>query len=379
MKHTHNILLISMVAIVFSCNSNKATNTHSHDATTEHSHDNGSNRDIKNYFGSYTLKDNSYGTNTIVSINGETRKMVTNALPNHKTGEFPNQGNPNTISAQNRTYTFPVNPKYTGNAIWIREPGVALNGVKFEPGTAEVVMCDTGENYRVEAIQDVIDLGLDFNHAHVQPTGAYHYHGTPTSVIENFDTGLDLVHVGFAHDGFPMYYSKSGRYKSSFKLVGGDRDGEDCTYENPHNKMNISVGGHHNGTYTSDFEYVEGSGDLDECNGITIDGKYMYFVTTEFPYISRCFMGEYKEARPQVGAQRQNGRQRQGQGERLSATDLIRQMDANKDAKLSKDEVKGPLAEQFSKIDTDNDGFLSKVEIEKASKPNGQRRQNRKN
>ena len=151
---------------------------------------------------------------------------------------------PNTITSQDKSYIFPINPKKSGKAQWVREPGVALNGIKFEPGTAEVVVCDTGENYRVEALQDVIDLGLDFNHAHVQPTGAYHYHGTPTSVIEDFDTGADLVHVGFAHDGFPMYFSKSGKYKPSFKLLEGDREGEDCTYTT-HKTIDISVGGHH--------------------------------------------------------------------------------------------------------------------------------------
>jgi hypothetical protein len=188
-----------------------------------------------------------------------------------------------------------MNPIYTGNAKWIRQPGVAINGVKFEPGTAEVVACETGENYRVEAFQDLIDLGLDFNHAHVQPTGAYHYHGTPTSVIESSDTKDDLIHVGFAQDGFPMYYSKSGVYKPSYKLLGGERDGEDCTYDNPHHSMDVSIGGHHNGTYTSDYEYVNGSGDLDECNGITVNGGYIYLVTKEFPFVSRCLMGEFSE------------------------------------------------------------------------------------
>ena len=105
--------------------------------------------------------------------------------------------------------------------------------MKFEPGTAEVVICDTGENYRVEAFQDLINLGLDFNNAHVQPTGAYHYHGTPTSVIEDLDTGEDLVHIGFAKDGFPIYFSKSEAYKPSYTLIDSNREGEDCTYTNP--------------------------------------------------------------------------------------------------------------------------------------------------
>lgn len=373
-------LIIVACILLLSCNTKKSISQHNHDTNhqhdeTTHSHD--------DYFEAYTLTDNTYGTNTIVTVKGDTRTMITNALPNHKTGTFPNQGNPNTISAQSRTYTFPTNPVYKGKAQWVREPGVALNGVKFEPGTAEVVVCDTGENYRVEALQDVINLGLDFNHAHVQPTGAYHYHGTPTSVIETFDTGEDLVHIGFAHDGFPMYYSKSGKYKPSFKTIDGHREGEDCTYENPAQSMDISVGGHHDGTFTSDFEYVEGSGDLDECNGITIDGKYMYLVTAEFPYISRCLMGEVSQSerrgpqREQHIEQGQNRKQQRNQGGRPSIDQLFEQMDVNEDGKLSKKEVKGPLLENFSKVDADQDGYITREELEKASKQNRKNRNQR--
>lgn len=349
---------------IVSCNSNKNASENSHaDASYDHhSHINGTTHSHSNYFDSYTLKDDDYGTKTTVIVKGDTRTMVTNALPNHKTGEFPRQGNPNTISAQNRTYTFPVSPKYKGKAKWVREPGVALNGVKFEPQTAEVVACDTGENYRVEAIQDVINLGLDFNHAHVQPTGAYHYHGTPTSVIEKFDTGEDLVHIGFAQDGFPMYYSKSGTYKSSYKLLEGDREGEDCTYENPHNSMDISVGGHHDGTYGSDYEYVEGLGDLDECNGVTIAGNYLYLVTDEFPYVGRCLMGDFEAVDVRRREEGPNGRQNGG---RPSFDELLEMMDTDHDKKISKDEANGPLSEDFSRIDANNDGFLTEDELKK--------------
>ena len=361
-KKSRFILAVLATTVLLSCNSQKSSSFHHHDGTTNHVHDiesSDNQRDI--YFGNYTLNETRYGTKTEVIVVGDIRTMVTNALPNHKTGEYPRKGNPNSISAQNRTYTFPVHPKYTGIPQWIREPGVSLNGVKFEPGTAEVVVCDTGENYRVEAFQDVIDLGLDFNNAHVQPTGAYHYHGSPTSVIEIFDTGEDLVHIGFAHDGFPMYYSKSGKYKSSFKAIEGNREGEDCTYETPRQSIDVAVGGHHDGTFTSDFEYVEGYGDLDECNGITIDGKYMYLVTNEFPYVSRCLMGEVTQAERQGP-----GRQ---QRERLSVSQIFERMDTDKDGKLSAHEVKGPLINNFSTIDDNGDGFVTKEEMSNAPRP----------
>lgn len=367
MKKQINVVTLISLLLLVSCNNAKKSKIHSHDDLYTHAHsEDHTHPENQDYFGAYELKDDKFGTKTIVTLSNDKRVMVTNALPNHETGDFPNPGNPNTISAQETTYEFPMNPKYLGKAQWIREPGIAVNGIKFEPGTAEVVECDTGENYRVEALQDVIDLGLDFNHAHVQPTGAYHYHGTPTSVINHNDSGEDLVHVGFAHDGFPMYYSKSGKYKPSFKPLNGNREGEDCTYENPHQSMDIAVGGHHDGTFTSDYEFVEGYGDLDECNGISIEGKYMYLVTDEFPYVSRCLMGEVDEQ-----SQRKSGMQG-GQGKRqegsLSMDQLLERMDDNNDGKLSKTEVKGPLVTDFSIIDLNEDGFLTIEELEKLPK-----------
>jgi hypothetical protein len=368
MKNQYKRITILLISVLIGCKSN--TNSHSHDGLESHTHAHENDNQDKetnskpNYFGDYQLEDATYGTKTKVTIVGDQRVMITNALPNHKTGEFPNPGNPNTISVQNKTYSFPTNPKYTGKSQWMREPGIALNGVKFEPQTAEVVECETGENYRVEAIQNVIDLGLDFNHAHVQPTGEYHYHGTPTSMIETFDTGKDLVHIGFAHDGFPMYYSKSGMYKPSFKLLEGNRAGEDCTYTT-HHTIDIAVKGHHDGTYGSDYEYVDGFGDLDACNGIEVDGQYMYLVTNEFPYVGRCVMGEVEQE--EQGGPPPNGQQAGG---RPNAIEILKQMDANKDGKLSTKEVKGPLKQDFDKIDANKDGYLSKMEIEKASKKN---------
>ncbi len=270
---------------------------------------------IKGYFGNYTIQDAKYGTKTTVVIENDFRIMKTNALPNHETGAFPNEGNPNAISAQNRTYKIPMNPKYTGKSRWVREPGVAINGVKFEPETAEVVRCETGENYRVEAMQTMINLGLDFNHAHVQPTGAYHYHGTPTGFLKALNSDEDLVHIGFAKDGFPIYYSKSGAYKPSFRIIDESREGTDCVYRNPHNRIDITLQDTKpDGTFKPDWEYIAGLGDLDECNGITVDGVYFYLVTDDYPFIGRCLMGEFEEEKHPRGPRPPRGRRGERRG-----------------------------------------------------------------
>ena len=247
----------------------------------------------------YELKDSIHGTVTTVRFHKENRIMITNSLPNHKTGTFPNAGNPNHIRPQKRRYVFPLKPKMTGKARFARIPGVALNGVKFEPGTAERFVCESGEVFQLEAFQELMDLGLDSNHAHVQPTGEYHYHGVPTEFINTLNTNNDLVLVGFAMDGFPMYYSKSNQYKPSYQLSEEQRTGQVCDLKTPHQHISKKLENTApDGTFVSDWEYQEGLGDLDECNGINIDGMYIYLVTESYPYVGRCLMGEFKELSP---------------------------------------------------------------------------------
>lgn len=58
-----------------------------------------------------------------------------------------------------------------------------------------------------------------------------------------------------------------------------------------------------------------------------------------------------------------------GRPEPPSAEELIKQMDKDKDGKLSKKEIAGPIKKDFDKIDENKDGFLTKKELEKAPKP----------
>ena len=50
-------------------------------------------------------------------------------------------------------------------------------------------------------------------------------------------------------------------------------------------------------------------------------------------------------------------------------SELLKEMDKNEDGKLSKVELKGPLKENFSKVDLDEDGFITEEEFKKAPKP----------
>ena len=109
------------------------------------------------------------------------------------------------------------------------------------------------------------DLGLDCNNAHVQPTGQYHYHGLPNAYGTTLEIdGTQMVKIGYAADGFPYYYlyfqQDNGTMKeatASYALKSGTRGGNGIT----------APSGTYDGEYFEDFEFVNGSGDLDECNG----------------------------------------------------------------------------------------------------------------
>jgi len=230
-----------------------------------------------------------------ITIEGGYRLIRANGLPNHETGQFPGRGNPNRITAQ--SYSFRVLLKPQANATprpargaWF---GVALNGVPFEPGTAE--FWNGQPEWVMEAKSGFIDLGLDANNAHVQPTGAYHYHGLPTGLMQKLGVGdKKMLLVGYAADGFPIYTSWAPgiatntasplkTMRSSWQLKKGERDG--------------GPGGKPDGKYTRDYEFVAGSGDLDECNGrfgVTPEypqGTYYYCITDEFPQLARSWRG----------------------------------------------------------------------------------------
>ena len=230
-----------------------------------------------------------------ITVSGGERIISANGLPNHTTGQFPGRGNPNRISAQTYNFHVPTNPKVAtqptpSRGAWF---GVALNGVPFEPGTAE--FWNNQREWVMEAKSGFIDLGLDQNNAHVQPNGSYHYHGLPTGLMQKLGSdGKKMLLVGYAADGFPIYTSYAysvatnaasplKKMRSSWQLKKGERSG--------------GPGGKPDGKFTLDYEYVAGSGDLDDCNGrfgVTPEfpqGTYHYCITEEFPQLARFWRG----------------------------------------------------------------------------------------
>lgn len=75
----------------------------------------------------------------------------------------------------------------------------------------------------------------------------------------------------------------------------------------------------------------------------------------------------------------ENRRADRGDRQGPPSVDEIFKMDANNDGKLSETEVTGRLKENFDKIDSDKDGFITKEEFENAPRPERGQRKRRNN
>ena len=127
--------------------------------------------------------------------------------------------------------------------------------------------------------------------------GFYHYHSTPSVLYDIECEGTEVSPViGFAADGFPVFgpcfEDAEGNVRaaqSSYVVREGVRQGVDG-YTTPYIVGNV-VSDDYDGQFVGDHEYVEGAGDLDACNGMTVNGQYGYYVTGAYPYVLSCHSG----------------------------------------------------------------------------------------
>ena len=189
--------------------------------------------------------------------------IKTNSIPDHSVS---GGRGPNAMQVTEKSYRVPAQPE-VNQKITQSNPnsfGVALNGIPFRPSTAE--FWNNNRDWVEEAISSRGKrlLGLDNNYGHVDHSGLYHYHGTPTSFVKQQQRASreKMALVGYAADGFPIYSeyghktadkasSALTKLKSSYKLKKGKRPDD-------------APPGKYDGKYANDYEYVAGSGDLDE-------------------------------------------------------------------------------------------------------------------
>lgn len=230
-----------------------------------------------------------------------------NGIPDHATGTFPNNRNPNTIFAISADYDVTNSPVKTNTASDMNEFGITIDGVKLERDTAERYMNNNAWSY--EAITPALAegttptsewswLGTDCNNAHVQPTGSYHYHGMMESLInrlgERSSAPAQMILGGYAADGFPFYLryglNDPNDADSGLKTI-------EASWELKSGTRASGPGGAFDGTFREDWEFVDGSGDTDQCGGrfgVTPEypaGIYHYYITDDYPYIPRCVFG----------------------------------------------------------------------------------------
>ncbi|UOY07041.1 YHYH protein [Muricauda sp. SCSIO 64092] len=274
--------------------------------------DNGSNLDCSGSSNVFTINLDASGCTVDIaselggtslyseSISGNTRSITVNGVANHLVGQFPNSGNPNTIAPVSETYSMNVTPQLanatTDGAGYTT--GVLFSGVVIEPYTAEFFIGSDGtinREWNITTLQSTTPLGLDCNNAHVQPTGRYHYHGTPSNYIDGLNVnGTEMVKIGYAADGFPIYYKYV--YDSDGVTLVALESGYQLKTE-PRGGDGLSApDGCPDGYYFQDYEYMDGSSTLDACNGRfgktpEAEDEYYYVITDNFPSMPLCFSG----------------------------------------------------------------------------------------
>jgi hypothetical protein len=230
-----------------------------------------------------------------ITVEGSECVLVSNSIPNHDfndaTAAFATQ-----VSEVSAEFKIPTEPAFASSSTPISlatDNAVFLNGVKldllaagcFGVGDGNIGCNDIDQPWRYDPMSPLTMFGTDANNAHPQPDGTYHYHGNPKALFDQNAMSQSPV-IGFAADGFPIfgsYIDDNGQIRtvtSSFQLLSGSRP---SSADDP--------GGIYDGTFVDDHEYVSGSGDLDECNGMMRDGSYGYYVTDAYPWVLACFKG----------------------------------------------------------------------------------------
>ncbi len=201
-----------------------------------------------------------------VTCNADSFTVNTNSIPNY---EFVPM-TPNQLVAADLTFNIPLNPTVAAEPISIVNSigslGVLINGVQFN-GPNEAAIGGYGDPF--------LDELLDFCGGHTGGRGDYHAHSAPACLYDNWQQA-NLV-VGYAIDGYPVlapFVCADDACSSVRELRSSWQRTTDV----------VAAWEAH--------EYIAGSGDLDECNGmVQPDGSYAYYATATFPYMLGCIKG----------------------------------------------------------------------------------------
>ena len=313
------------------------------------------NPDCSAYKGVYQATINDHQEDTVhhshfeITYDVLTDKCIfeSNNIPNHDIGKDTTNGRDfgSTVDANNNTYRLevprnPTNPDpntvptyITRRGGFITMNGIMLNGVDLDmdsafcynenfPGPIKIslrsrddptIRCTTRQEWYAIPVANPNIVTVDEYKGH-SFNGRYHYHGNNDALYSHdHDSEGDIFLaakrtgcsgspvVGFAPDGFPIYgqyyfniadrawnlrkAKSSYRIKESFIATGR----RDIGGSEPVLPINDD---YPLGIFENDWEYVDGYGDLDECNGmVDYYGNYGYYYTDEYPYGPVCTKG----------------------------------------------------------------------------------------
>lgn len=189
------------------------------------------------------------------TVDGSTRTVVFNDLPDHTTGVFPIAStdpayqydrNPNHIAAQTNTWKLPLYPTAaaTPQCVGMGAIGVLADGVYLYNAL------DAGG--RDAAAYEVLDACA----GHPDQSSSYHHHDIPPCLLSEGKPGESVL-VGYALDGYGIYVT------------------EDANGDLPTN---------------TDLDACHGTTSAVPWNGTT-QTVYHYVATLEYPYTIGCYHG----------------------------------------------------------------------------------------
>lgn len=227
------------------------------------------------------------GSVTVSSAN-DSCSLMSNGIPNHDFNDSSDRAFSHDVVQTNYALEWTRNPAIAGEITELRngeDEGIMLNGVPIAVLTS--TCWDDACEWRENPFYGTKARSIDSNDAHSNSSGEYHYHGNPVDLYDNTGATVSAV-IGYAADGFPIYgpyildsiTQQIREVESSYKLKEGTRQSGEP-----------DEGDAYTGEWREDYEYVEALGDLDECNGMEVDGAYAYYVSSTFPYLMACFKG----------------------------------------------------------------------------------------
>ncbi|MCB9764919.1 MAG: YHYH protein [Alphaproteobacteria bacterium] len=203
-------------------------------------------------------------TGADASCDGDHLDIESDGLPEYAYDDVSGMG----LTAQDHAWSIPLAPALLDTPRelpLVGEIGVTVEGLPISPP-------NDGPAW---GYGDPLAEGrLDACGGHTGMAGDYHVHAPGACA----DTTPGAV-IGYALDGHPIVTP----------WVCGD---DDCvTKHKVASSWQQTTPAERNPWYA--WSFVEGSGDLDRCNGMTLDdGTYAYVATDGFPYGPGCFVAE---------------------------------------------------------------------------------------